>query len=85
VIPINERIQLCIELESAGGVLDKFFLNRLFDSQVHVKVGKKRKGIRGMIWRFLSDGENKIQGIRFSRHNQTERIAYLCRIFRAEL
>jgi hypothetical protein len=26
---------------------------------------KRREGIRGMIWRFLSDGGNKIQGIRF--------------------
>jgi hypothetical protein len=33
-----------------------------------------------MIWRFLSDGGNKIQGIRFSQHNQTEHIACLCRI-----
>lgn len=33
-----------------------------------------------MIWRFLSDGGNKIQGIRFSQHNQTEHIACLTRI-----
>jgi hypothetical protein len=30
-----------------------------------VKVEKKRKGIRGMIRRFLSDGGNKIGEIRF--------------------
>jgi len=47
----------------------------------HVKVGKKRKGIRGMIWRFLPDGGNKIGRIRFSQHNQTGHIACLHRIF----
>jgi len=45
----------------------------------HVKVGKKRKGIRGMIWRFLPDGGNKIGRIRFSQHNQTGHIACLNR------
>jgi len=38
VIPINERIQLWIVFESAGGVLDKFLLNRLFARQIHVQV-----------------------------------------------
>ena len=38
MIPIDERIQLWIEFERAGGVLDKFLLNRLFASQVHVQV-----------------------------------------------
>jgi hypothetical protein len=42
-----------------------------------VKVGKKRKGIRGMIWRFLPDGGNKIGRIRFWQHNQTGHIANL--------
>jgi hypothetical protein len=41
----------------------------------YVKVGKKRKGIRGMIWRFLPDRGNKIGRIRFWQHNQTGHIA----------